>query len=204
MLDSPRSMASILVVCTGNICRSPIAEGFLRRLVAARNAPIEVSSAGTSGWDGSSAMPESIEAAAERGADISSHLARRLTRDMIQGADVSVAMAAEHRDRVVWMVPDARSRTFTLKELVRLLEELPPPDPQPDAEGSLRKRVAAADALRTSGFAGNPFDEDVADPLGLPLEAYRAVAWELEEWCSRLIQGLLGTAAPADLQTADG
>ena len=49
-----------------------------------------------------------------------------------------------------------------------------------------------ADALRRSGFAGNPLDDDVADPLGLPLASYRAVAWELDEWVERLVNGLLG------------
>jgi protein-tyrosine phosphatase len=197
-------MASILLVCTGNICRSPIAEGLLRRLLASRNAPIDVGSAGTSGWDGSPAMPESIEAAAERGADISAHLARRLARSMVEDADLIVAMSAEHREGVLWMASGAEPRTFTLKEVVRLLEHLPPAGAKADPEGSLRKRVAQAHALRTSGYAGNPFDDDVADPLGLPVEAYRAVAWELEEWCTRLVAGLLGTAAPAGLQTAEG
>lgn len=197
-------MASILVVCTGNICRSPIAEGFLRRLLAARNAPIDVGSAGTSGWDGSPAMPESVEAAAERGADISSHQARRLARKMVEDADLAVAMSAEHREGVLWMAQGAEPRTFTLKELVRLLEHLPSADPAADPISALGERVAQAHALRTSGFTGNPHDEDVADPLGLPVEAYRAVAWELEEWCSRLVAGLLGTAARAGLQTAEG
>jgi protein-tyrosine phosphatase len=194
-------MASILVVCTGNICRSPMAEGFLRRRLEAEGKRAEVSSAGTSGWDGSPAMPESVDAAAGRETDISEHRARRLSRGMIESADLILGMTAEHRDRAAWMVPEAASRSFTLKELVRLLEALPP-----EVEGgeALRERIAAADELRRSGFAGNPQDEDVIDPLGLPASTYRAVAWELDDWSERLVRGLLGRAEEPAASRAPG
>lgn len=187
-------MTSVLVICTGNVCRSPIAEGFLRAALDdrwAERAP-SVSSAGTAGWEGAGAMPESITSAAERGVDISTHVARRLAAEQVREADVLIAMADEHRRAISWEVPDAASKTFTLKELVRLLEALPAPDPDIPPEVGLRERVLEADSLRRAGFAGNPLDEDVVDPLGLPLESFRAVAWELDEWCSRLADGLFG------------
>ena len=65
----------------------------------------------------------------------------------------------------------------------------PPPGAGPDG---LEARVREADAARAGGFAGNPHDEDVADPLGMPLESYRAVAWELDESVARLVDGLFG------------
>jgi protein-tyrosine phosphatase len=189
-------MACILVVCTGNVCRSPIAEGALRaalRRTLGTGAP-DVASAGTSGWEGSAAMPESIEAAAERGIDISRHVARRLTRGHVADADVVIAMAAEHRDAVARAMPEAAGRTFTLKELVRLLEALPPPL---DGDADLDQRIAAARDLRRSGFPGNPHDDDIVDPLGLPLASFRAVAWEVDEWSARLAEHLLGAPAAA-------
>lgn len=197
-------MASILVVCTGNVCRSPLAEGFLRAAFEGRlgvSAPA-VSSAGTAGWEGSPAMPESVAAAAERGVDISGHRGRALTREHVDDADLIVAMAAEHRDAVARSVPDAEGRTFTLKELVRLLDELRDADtsePQPEA---LAARLAEADRLRRRGFEGNPHDEDVVDPLGMPIDSYRAVAWELGEWSRRLADGLFGLA-PAEAAAKD-
>jgi protein-tyrosine phosphatase len=183
-------MASVLVVCTGNICRSPIAEGMIRAGFerAGGSEPVEVSSAGTNGWEGSAAMPESVEAAAERGVDISRHVARRLTDDMLNGADLILCMAHDHRAIVGSERPDLADRTFTLKELVRLLEDLP------DGTPNLQARVKEAADLRRDGFDGNPMDEDISDPLGLPLDTYRAVAWELEAWCDRLVAGL----APAE------
>jgi protein-tyrosine phosphatase len=188
-------MAAILIVCTGNVCRSPIAEGMIRHALEARlgeRAPM-VASVGTSGWDGSGATPEAVAVAAERGIDISAHAARRLQPGHVRAADVVLAMASEHRDEIGRSAPEARDRIFTLKELVRLLEALPPPD----RDGALPERIRAAATLRGSGREGKPLDEDIADPIGLPIEGYRAIAWELHEWCGRLVDGLVGTSSAA-------
>lgn len=189
-------MTSILVVCTGNICRSPIAEGLLRDALSERFGPAAptVSSAGTWGVEGSGATPEAVAAASERGIDIAEHRARRVSTVATTDADLVLAMAGEHREELT--EPGLEDRTFTLKELVRLLESLPaaPVGSEPD---SLTGRVAQAAAVRRAGFAGNPLDEDVADPLGLPLQSYRAIAWELDEWITRLVDGLYGVATVA-------
>jgi len=185
----------VLVVCTGNVCRSPVAEGLIRAAMQARfggSAPT-VASAGVAGWEGSKAEANSIEALAERGIDISSHRGRRLAEPDIAEAVVVIAMAYEHRESVVTLTPRAIDRTFTLKELVRLLEALPAPvDAVDDPTERLRRRVEEAAALRRGGFEGNPYDEDVADPLGLPLDAFRAMTWELGEWVDRLDAALFG------------
>ena len=185
-------MTSILVVCTGNICRSPIAEGMLRDALSSRfgaQAPT-VSSAGTWGVEGSPPTPEAVSAAQERGIDIAAHRARRLALVPAVDADLVIAMAGEHRD-ILRDEIGVDERAFTLKELVRLLESLPPaqPDAAPD---SLPARVEQAHSARQAGFAGNPLDDDVADPIGMPLQTYRATAWELDEWVTRLVDGLYG------------
>lgn len=192
-------MASILVVCTGNVCRSPLGEGFLRRALQARlgDAAPEVRSAGTAGWEGSGATPESVEAGAERGIDVGRHAARRLRPAMLEGTDLVVTMTTAHRDEVRAMSPDAASRTFTLKELTRLAETLPVPRV---GEG-LPARVAAADATRRHGAAA-PSDDDVIDPLGMPLGTYRAVAWEIEDLAERLAEALVGPAVVPTRETS--
>jgi protein-tyrosine-phosphatase len=187
-------MTSILVVCTGNICRSPIAEGLLRAELDRRfgdGAP-RVSSAGTAGWDGAPATPEGVQAAAELGVDIADHQARRVSGEMMREADLIVCMAADHRDRLTLQLPELEGRTFTLKELVRLLD--PQPEAQADASPwTMAPRIARAHAMRQVDRADH-LDEDIADPLGQPIEAYRAIAWELEQLTERLVVGLYGPA----------
>jgi protein-tyrosine phosphatase len=193
-------MSSILVVCTGNICRSPIAEGLMRKALTSRfgaGAPT-VSSAGIWGVIGSSATPEAVAAAEERGVDIRNHVARRVSGMPPIDDDLVLGMAREHRDALVDLDERLRDRTFTLKEFVRLVESLPPAD-DGDPSVSLRGRVAQAAAARADGFSGNPHDEDVVDPLGLPMQSYRAVAWELDEWITRLVDGLFG---PVEVRAA--
>lgn len=171
---------SVLVVCTGNICRSPMAEAMLReRAVGADGrATLTLSSAGTHGWDAAPATDASARAAAERGLDLSDHRSRPLTRDLVEHADLVVAMAGEHRDAIARAVPGAAERTFTLKELVLLLEQVRP-------VGDLAARVAAAAARRRD--AGTPpGDLDVADPYGAADGIYRAMADELDDWTRRL------------------
>lgn len=192
MLDSRLDpMPQVLLVCTGNICRSPMAEGLLRSALERRvgdGAP-RVASAGTIARDGAPAMPEAVEAAADLGVDISGHSARRLRREHVREAELIVGMAAEHREDIGVLVPEAEGRTFTLKELVRLLETTGPrPLEVPRTDGLVARRVADAHRRR----AGSPAmrDDDVLDPLGLSLEGYRAVASELEDLCERLAGGL--------------
>ncbi|MGH2637308.1 MAG: hypothetical protein ACRDHU_14345 [Actinomycetota bacterium] len=192
-------MASILVVCTGNVCRSPVAEGLLRAAMQRRfgeRAP-SVASAGTAGWEDSGATRESVLAAADIGVDIDGHRARRLLAEHVREATLVIAMAGEHREDVSLLEPGAMDRTFTLKELVRLVEALPPPAEGTGPGPGLTPRVAEAAELRRSGFEGDPLDEDVADPLGKPLRTYRALARELETWCARLDEGLFGRAYSA-------
>jgi protein-tyrosine phosphatase len=195
-------MTSILVICTGNICRSPIAEGLLRdalHLRFADRAP-EVSSAGTSGLEGSGAMPESVQAAAELGIDIDGHVARRLTVAMADASDLLLCMASGHREMLA-DGSDRDDRTFTLKELVRLLEVLPAATPDAGPE-SMGDRIAAANLARRRGAVPPSRDDDVADPLGQPLEAYRSIAWELDTWIERLVNGLFGLVG--DVDAAEG
>jgi len=186
-------MTAVIVVCTGNVCRSPIAEGLLRRATEHRpvGAPITVSSAGTAGWEGSPATPEAVEAAAERGVDISGHVATRLRPGMAADADLVLCMAGEHRDLIAREEPEAAGRTFSLKELVRLLEDGARTAATPAA------RIAAAARAR-AGAPGTPQPaEDIADPLGLPLDRYRAIASELDDWIDRLVPALFDPASAA-------
>jgi len=166
----------ILTVCTGNICRSPVAEQYLRAgLTAAGLQDIRVESAGTMAQDGQE-MPAQAQTLARRyGADPSGHGARYLFEGHVAGADLVFGMAREHRRAVVSLFPRASRVTFTLREFARLAQGMTDDDlreaaalPLSDSAGRLRSAVAAVAARR--GLvepAQDPLDDDVVDPYKL-------------------------------------
>ena len=97
---------AILVICTGNICRSPIGERLLRRLLPAAR----VDSAGTCGLEGRTADSQATEIAAERGTLLEGHVARRLTPAMVRDYDLILAMELEHIEQVTAIAPEARGK----------------------------------------------------------------------------------------------
>jgi protein-tyrosine phosphatase len=174
-----------------------MAEGFLRdRSSRLLGGALNVTSAGTWARSGKPPTEESVVAAGERGIDIASQRSTSFRGELAHRSDLMVTMTEEQRGEVLEQAPEAASRTFTLKELVTLLKELPPPSGGVD-QGSLRDRIAQADALRRSPDAPTVYDVDVADPLGLSLETYRAVAWEIETLVDELVEGLAGRAPAA-------
>jgi len=198
-------VSTILAVCTGNICRSPMAAGFLRAGLAERGASgVGVASCGVVGWEGAPAVPEAIEAMVEKGIDISGHTARRFGPGLARDADLILAMAAEHRAAVVAAAPECAARTFTLKELAHLIGRLPlgAIDREAGAESRPALLAAAADDLRGSGSVQPSRDEDVADPLGLGVEAFRATAWEIEGRCREVLDAAFGPQAQAGAEAS--
>ncbi len=109
------SMKQILLVCTGNICRSPLAAALLERALRERAAAgMEVTSAGTGAWDGAPVSEGAYLVGLERGLDLSGHRARLLTRELVEEADLILTMARHHRARVDEL--GGEGRVFVLGE----------------------------------------------------------------------------------------
>ncbi len=113
---------NLLFVCTGNICRSPLAEAIARDALKRRErTDVIVGSAGTGAWDGAPASEGAYLVGLEHGLDLSGHRARLLTRELVQGADLILTMARHHRARVHELGGDGR--TFVLGEYAGLSGE---------------------------------------------------------------------------------
>ncbi|MEO0080087.1 MAG: hypothetical protein ABIK44_05370 [candidate division WOR-3 bacterium] len=108
----PEVIFSVLVVCTGNSCRSPMAAGYLAKLLEGER--VLVGSAGTAAPEGSPPTAFAVEVAAGLGVDISGHRARQLTRDMILSADLILVMERQHRDWIGERAPEALPRVRLL------------------------------------------------------------------------------------------
>lgn len=138
----------ILFVCTGNTCRSPMAEGIARSMFKPDQLTT-VLSAGVATADGLPVSPEAIDALAREGIDISSHRTRQLTRELIRRAAAIYVMTDAHLQRVLELEPSARDRVQRL-------------DPA----------------------------SNIADPVGMPLEAYLETSRKLRELIERRVKEL--------------
>jgi low molecular weight protein-tyrosine phosphatase len=192
---------TVLHVCMGNICRSPMAERLFRHALRARigddvDERYLSHGAGVGGWHVGEAMnPPAARQLRERGVEHGQFRARKLNGALVDASDLILCATSDQVEYVVELRPDAAGKTFVLGEFGRLLplvslDGLPPADsPQHAYERGLAL-VAAADAAR----AGSPRrdSDDLDDPWGMPDREFARVADQIEATVAPLAAALTG------------
>ncbi|TCP20248.1 protein-tyrosine phosphatase [Scopulibacillus darangshiensis] len=204
-------MTNVLFVCTGNTCRSPMAEALLKHKGSSR---YEAKSAGLFANMGSQAHPNALEALTKRGIEFD-HRSQPATVDLVEWAHLIFTMTEQHKQLLLQQFPEAINKVFTLKEYVltdgeydKVYRQL-----QKATANFEAKRAKYTYGLNTAGLSAEERDEikrsfqnetkedrarlqelqsklpgiDIGDPFGGTSEAYENVYKELDTLISRLI-----------------
>ena len=172
---------SVLMVCTANYCRSPIAEQLLIAAATDRfgAGAWRVGSAGTAAHDERPIHEFSAQVLMERNAFVEGHRSRLLDANLVREADLVLTASREHRSAVVRLLPAAIGRTFTMLQFARLAGMVPPlHGPDPARLG--RELVVEAKAARPLLQPVPPEEDDLPDPMGGPLADFERCATRLD------------------------
>lgn len=170
----------ILFVCTANVCRSPMAGGFMVRNAQSLNAPVQVASASVD-LQVRAIHPTAQTILAEHGISLGRDQSQPVTRELVSGADLVLAMTGEHVRRLVGRFPEARARIFTLAHLAAIATPRGPDQAVHDwltlVHGLPR------DYARTEQW-------DIEDPILATEETFRRVGDQIDQatfWLASLV-----------------
>lgn len=201
----PGTPFHLLFVCTGNLCRSPFAEILGRHLLLRHlgrdAADFTVSSAGVGAVVGAGMHPDSraeLTPWGLHGAAAEAFTARQLHPEMIERADLVLALTPRHRSAVVQQAPRALSTAFSLREFARLTDLVDRAGLPPVAVDRARALVGRARLARPLA-AGHPADHDeIPDPIGLPPPAHHTSAVLISSALRTIVDAVAeGDSSPA-------
>jgi protein-tyrosine phosphatase len=172
-MTGPGEPLRVLVVCTANRARSPLAAELFRRLAAARGADVVVTSAGFLPAD-LPALDGTVASARRLGLDLTAHRSRTLTAADVRDADVVMAMEVRHVQGLLELAPECAAKVFRVRELAQLAADAP------IAPAGRAEVVAWVDGLQRD--LGTVLDPalDTPDPAGAPTRVFRKCAASLE------------------------
>jgi low molecular weight protein-tyrosine phosphatase len=174
----------LVVICSGNRFRSPLAEAILRSRT--EGLPVRIRSFGTLDLPAGQALPQALELAPEYGLDLMTHRSRPLGGTDLSDADLVIGFELVHVSMAVVGANAPRERTFLITELASALDEAEPPEGNGEV-GPARTAVRLADAARTTGSP-----QEIRDPIGGPVSGYRKAADEVYRLTSRVAERLFG------------
>jgi protein-tyrosine phosphatase len=188
------------MVCTGNICRSPMMERIMQDAIGRRGVggDVVVTSAGTWARPGEPMQPFAAAMLNQLGVNAANFGATSLTEGLVRSSDLVITATRAHRSHVVGLVPGAVRRTFTLLELARIASTAPVPTSAPASSESagfaarVRQAVAWAAQMRGSVSRREESVDDLDDPLGAPLDIYRQRADAISEAVEQIVPFLIG------------
>jgi protein-tyrosine-phosphatase len=182
-----RNTLDVVFVCSGNRFRSPLAEATFRQLT--EGLPVRVSSLGTLDLGPKPVLPEALDLAGGFGLDLSQHRARPLVNASLEHADLVVGFEQAHVSMAVVEASAPRERTFTMFELVDLLEWIDSPTAR-DPVARAREAVVQLDEARSLKLPGRA--PELADPLGATARVHRDTARRVRDSTQALARALFG------------
>jgi len=189
-------MTKILFVCTGNTCRSPMAEALLRSKARERGLSVEIRSAGVSTIDGLPVSPNAVQALRQRDIEHKG-ISHRLTMDAVEWADLILTMTTSHKRSLLHLYPGAVDKAYTLKEYTNLtdsvlqdIEELEQLYSELQLKQALGQQLADAERIRLLELERRIPGFDISDPFGGELTVYTSCATEIEQALQVLVEKL--------------